>query len=73
MNDEVLKELGWHGLVLSNRREALFLINEADLESQLLAIKGVLRRNEKAESRRVYRRLRILRWSAPGMVDTAES
>ena len=50
MKDEILKEMGLQGLVLSNRQEALILLHELDLESQLLAISGALKRNEAAEA-----------------------
>ena len=50
MNDELLRKLGWPGLIWSNRQEALFLLDELDLKSQLLAIEGVLKRNEEAEA-----------------------
>ena len=50
MDDETLIEMGFPGLILSNRQEALFLLDQLDLESQLLAIEGALKRNEQAEA-----------------------
>jgi hypothetical protein len=40
---------GFERFRISNRDQALFLIGERDLDSQLIAIKGVLRRNREAE------------------------
>lgn len=40
---------GFERFKISNRDQALFLIGERDLESQLIAIKGVLRQNREAE------------------------
>jgi hypothetical protein len=42
--------LGFEGFNLSNRDQALFLIAERDLEAQLIAIKGALKRNSAAEA-----------------------
>jgi hypothetical protein len=40
---------GFDGFKLSHRDHALYLIGERDLDAQLIAIKGVLRRNRAAE------------------------
>lgn len=40
---------GFDGFKLSHRDHALFLIGERDLDAQLIAIRGVLRRNREAE------------------------
>ena len=45
-----MKGLGFEGFNLSNRDHALFLISERDLEAQLIAIKGALKRNNAAET-----------------------
>ncbi len=42
------KDLGWP--MLSNRDEALFLIKKHDFQAQLIAIKGMLERNQVAEA-----------------------
>lgn len=40
---------GFHGFRLSPRDHAMFLVRERDLDAQLIAIRGVLRRNHEAE------------------------
>ncbi len=40
---------GFDAFKLSNRDHALYMIGERDLDAQLIAVKGVLRRNHEAE------------------------
>ena len=52
MTEELWRNLegsDFHRFEISNRDQALFLIQERDLEAQLLPIRGALRRNQKAD------------------------